>query len=321
MSKNTKIRLIVAALLILAGCIIFGGVMKVLNWDFTKLSTVKYETNEHTVGEEFKNIIIRAKTADVEFVPSESGEASVVCYEAENQHHDVTVENGTLAIEIRDCRKWYEYIGINFTSPKITVYLPQGKYGTLSAKTSTGRFDIPNEFSFESIDIAGNTGNIVCRASATGLIKIKNSTGGIDLENISAGRLEIKLSTGKVSLTDIRCENDISVEVSTGKAELAAITCKNVISDGDTGSILLKNVIADEKLSVERSTGNVKFDRCDAAEIYIETDTGDVSGSLLTSKVFITETDTGRVDVPKSVEGGRCEISTDTGDINIEISS
>ena len=40
---------------------------------------------------------------------------------------------------------------------------------------------------------------------------------------------------------------------------------------------------------------------------------------VLSAKVFITETDTGKVEVPKSVTGGRCEIETDTGDIQITV--
>jgi DUF4097 and DUF4098 domain-containing protein YvlB len=63
----------------------------------------------------------------------------------------------------------------------------------------------------------------------------------------------------------------------------------------------------------------VKFERCDASELYIELDTGDVTGSLLSDKVFIAQSDTGRVNVPKSVTGGRCEITTDTGDIKITV--
>ena len=46
MSKITKIWLIIAASFVLIGCIIFGGVMTMLKWDFTKLSTDKYETND-----------------------------------------------------------------------------------------------------------------------------------------------------------------------------------------------------------------------------------------------------------------------------------
>ena len=50
-----------------------------------------------------------------------------------------------------------------------------------------------------------------------------------------------------------------------------------------------------------------------------DTDTGDVKGSLLSEKIFIPTTDTGDVDVPKTVTGGRCEITTDTGDIKITV--
>jgi len=63
----------------------------------------------------------------------------------------------------------------------------------------------------------------------------------------------------------------------------------------------------------------VEFTACDAGEIVIETDTGDVEGTLLSDKIFITETDTGRIDVPKTTTGGRCQITTDTGDIKIKI--
>ena len=80
----------------------------------------------------------------------------------------------------------------------------------------------------------------------------------------------------------------------------------------------MNNVIAAEKFSVERSTGYVKLNGCDAAELYVKTNTGDVIGSLLTDKVFITDTDTGSVDVPKTAVGGKCEIKTDTGNIKIK---
>jgi DUF4097 and DUF4098 domain-containing protein YvlB len=70
-------------------------------------------------------------------------------------------------------------------------------------------------------------------------------------------------------------------------------------------------------LSIERSTGDVKLDSVDAAEIYIDTDTGDVKGTLLSEKIIFATTDTGDVDVPRCTVGGRCEIKTDTGNIEI----
>ena len=82
---------------------------------------------------------------------------------------------------------------------------------------------------------------------------------------------------------------------------------------------MLKNVIANEKFDIERSTGDVKLELCDAAEILIRTDTGSVTGSLMSDKVFIVSADTGRVNVPKTTSGGVCQITTDTGDIRITI--
>ena len=64
MSKITKIWLIIAASLVLVGCIIFGGVMTMLKWDFTKLSTGKYETHNYEIDEKFNNISIVTDTAE-----------------------------------------------------------------------------------------------------------------------------------------------------------------------------------------------------------------------------------------------------------------
>ncbi len=319
MRKRTKIGLIIASSLVLVGCILFGSVMTMLKWDFTKLSTVKYEMNEYEINENYKNISIVTDTADMVFIPSENAKSSVVCHEQNKTKHSVSVQNDTLVIEVVNTKKWYEYIGVDFGAPKITVSIPQGEYGALSVKSCTGDVEIPKEFQFESMDISESTGKVTNYASASGTIKIKTSTGDIRVENVSADTLDLSVSTGEVTVSNVTCAGDVKTRVSTGKTALTDIACKNIISNGNTGDISLKNVIAAEKLSIERSTGDVKFDGCDAAEIVIKTDTGDVKGSLLSEKVFITQTDTGNVDVPKTGAGGRCEIATDTGNIRITI--
>lgn len=319
MCKEIKIWLVVAASLILIGCMILGGVMTMLKWDFTRLSTNKYETNSHEIIENYKSISVVTDTADIVFVASESSECSVTCYEQKNAKHSVTVKDDTLVIEVVDTRKWYEYIGINFGAPKITVCIPQGEYSTLSISSDTGDVTIPKDFQFSNIDISDSTGNVTNYASASGGVKIKTSTGNIRVEGITAGSLDLSVSTGKVTVSDITSGGTVTVKVSTGKANLSDITCKSVLSSGDTGDISLNNVLVTEKLSIERSTGDVSLNGCDAAEIFIETDTGNVIGTLLSEKVFIAKTDTGRIDVPKTTAGGRCEITTDTGNIKISI--
>lgn len=241
MNKKTKIWLIAAASFVVAGCVIFAGVMTVLKWDFTRLSTTAYETNEYEIKEEYKNIYLKTDIADVVIVPSDGETTSVVCFEQTNTKHSVSVDDGTLVIEAHDTRKWYEYIGVNFGKQTVAVHVPRAEYGTVELETSTGNANITN------------------------------------------------------------------------------VECKDFTSVGGTGSITLSGVVAKEKISITRSTGDVIVDASDASEISIKTDTGDVGGSLLTDKMFVVHTDTGRIDVPDSANGGRCEAVTDTGNIKFEI--
>ena len=296
MNKRTKIWLISAASLLLIGAIIFTGAMAILNWDFTKLSTNKYVVNEYKIEDSFKNISIITDTADVLFVPSDT--PKVICCEQANLKHTVTVQDDTLVIEMVDTRKWYEYIGIGFKSTKITVNIPKGEYGALEIKNDTGDVQLSEDFSFEDIDVSESTGTVTCYADAQ-RIKIKTDTGSICVKGITVDTLDLSVSTGRTELTDINC---------------TAVTSK-----GSTGNITLKNVIAKEKFTITRSTGDVKFDSCDASEIFVEVDTGDIKGSLLSEKVFIAKSDTGRVNVPKTTSGGKCELYADTGDIKITV--
>lgn len=322
MRTRTKVWLIIAASLVLIGCILFAGVMTTLKWDFMELATVKYETNAYEISEAFDNISMNTDTADIAFVLSDDGNCRVECYEEANAKHHVTVEDGTLTLELIDERSVYDfigYIGLNFGSPKITVYLPKTECTKLLINGDTSDVEIPNDFMFKDVDISLSTGDVDFCASACEIIKVKTNTGDICIENISAGSLDLSVSTGKVTVSDMSCEGDVNIKVSTGKTELNNIRCKNVISDGDTGKMLLKNVVAEGKFSVKRSTGDITLENCDASEIFIETDTGNVSGTLLSEKVFFVETDTGRINVPKTTSGGRCEISTDTGDIKLDV--
>lgn len=305
----TKIWLIIIALLVACGL----AVSTVLNSD-------QFETNSYMVNAAFTSISIQTDTADISLAVSDDGKCRVVCYESEKVSHCVATEEDVLTVNVVDERKWYERIGIFMQSPKITVYLPVGEYHALTICEDTGDIDIPHEFRFVNIDISTSTGDIKNYASATESVKLKASTGNIHVEDISANALDLSVSTGKVTVTDVACAGDMRIKVTTGKVNAANVACNHILSDGDTGDMILENVIATEKISVERTTGDVKFAFCDAGEIFVKTDTGDVTGSLLTDKVFITETDTGKIHVPKSTTGGRCEISTDTGDIKISIS-
>jgi DUF4097 and DUF4098 domain-containing protein YvlB len=319
MKSSTKILLIVAASLMVIGLVVFLVVMTMAKWDFSKLSTEKYETNAYNIEDAYTNISIISDTADIEILPSEDGKSRVVCYEAEKRKHSVSVDDGTLLIELSDTRKWYEYIGFNFSSPKITVYLPEREYGTLAVKESTGDIKISKDFTFESIDLSLSTGHVSSYASAKKDINVNGSTGDVCIENISAGSLSVTLTTGKVSISDLNVRGELSVNVSTGKTYIKNTECEAFNSNGSTGDVTLEALIARGKISVERTTGDVTFKKSDASEIFVKVSTGDVKGNVLTDKVFVYHTSTGDVCLPESTSGGIFKIETTTGDVMITV--
>lgn len=319
MRKAGKIWLWIAAGLVVVGALLFAGVMFRYNWDFTKLSTAKFETNSYEVKEAFNNIRIDVDTTEIEFVPSDGEECRIDCVELEKVKHSAAVQNGTLVIKVIDTRKWYDHIGIFLGSPKMTVYLPEETYTSLSIDTDTGDICIPGTFTFEKLEIEGDTSDVDCLASVSKDIDISLSTGHIKVENISAGGMVLSTSTGSIQLTAVKSEGNIEIETDTGSVKLTDVTCTDLNVEGDTGTITLENVVAAGKFLLENHTGDVRFENSDASQISVKTSTGDVTGSLSTDKVFITETSTGRISVPKTTTGGTCEIKTSTGDIEITI--
>ena len=319
MSKATKVWLITASVLTALGLIIFAAVMTVCNWDFTKLSTVEYKTEVYNPDGEFNKITIDTDITEIELVPSENKECKVVCFESEKAEHYAAVENGTLVISSTDKRKWYENIGISLKTPKITVYLSQNSYNSLSVECDTGNITVPENFSFKTVKIDGHTSDIGFFASVSDTVQIKVSSGNISVGTLTADSLSLAAGTGDIKVNSVSINNGINIKTSTGTVKLTDISCGSIFSDGNTGDMSFKNVLVSGSLSVESGTGNVGFDNSDADTVCVKTGTGDVTGTLLSEKVFATKTSTGTVRVPKTASGGKCEITTSTGNIIIDI--
>lgn len=279
MKRGHKICLIISAMLIAVGGILFTGAMSALDWEFAALTTSTYERHDYTVAEAFCDVRVVTDTADVRILPAADGVARVELYEEASAKHRVSVEDGILLVEVDDHREWYQHIGIGFDTPRVCVYLPEEALGTLTAETDTGDVWLTHVAATE--------------------ISIRVSTGDVVLADSSCESLLTAGSTGDLSFTDVTVGGHLAIERSTGDVRLSRCDAATV--------------------EIATGTGDVTLNRCDADAIYIETDTGDVTGTLLTEKTFRIETDTGRYDVPYGTVGGLCAIETDTGDIKIEI--
>lgn len=113
--------------------------------------------------------------------------------------------------------------------------------------------------------------------------------------------------------------DNIGVSLSTGDIDMVGnFYFENIDIKGSTGDVNLNNVLAGN-INIVATTGDIELESCDANEIYVKTSTGDVEGRLLSKKVFVCNTSTGDIDIPKTTGGGKCEVTTSTGDIEFKV--
>jgi len=254
------------------------------------------EVKTYVIEESFNNINIDVTTDDINIYLSD--ENKIVCVENKKVSLESKVVSDTLFINRIDNRKFYD-LSINFNSFKIDLYLSYETIQSLNVECSTGNINIQNGFTFTNVDISSSTGSININSNVTDNLFLDNDTGNIKISNCDKiGNIDIYTDTGNISLSNVNA-NKLEIET-------------------DTGDTRLTNTILKEDLNIEGSTGSVYFDGFDAANIYIELSTGDVKGTILSSKFFVAKSNTGKVIVPQTRDGGECIIIVDTGDINIK---
>ena len=113
--------------------------------------------------------------------------------------------------------------------------------------------------------------------------------------------------------------DSLTVGTISGGLHLSRVTCGSLAMETTSGSIDLTDTAVTTPIQAKTTSGDIRFTRADAATLELKTTSGSVSGSLLTPKIFYTDTTSGSVDVPKSTEGGLCEIQTTSGSIRITI--
>ena len=254
-------------------------------------------TNEYVFETIIKDFDIETTACDVLIMPWDDRNTKVVCHEADLLLHDVQVKDGKLVIKRKERTD-----GVSFNNMilRIEIMMPAGSYGNVMAKTSSGSIELSSGFDFVDAILSASSGAIVCDAQVRGQLLCNTSSGGQRLSGTVCKWLQAASSSGSILAQNIRAE----------VAEFSA----------SSGSVTLNDVIAQDELSVETSSGDISFENCDARSVKLRASSGEISGSLLTGKVFRTKASSGSVRVPQDdPSGGRCEVTTSSGDINITV--
>ena len=297
----------------MAGSIIVGvTASKIVN------ANANYNETVHEVTDEFESFDIDLSTEALKFVVAEDGKSTVTVDDAEKIHHTVAVEDGVLKIKRVDEREWFERIfDWNFNKMKVTVSIPSASYSNLEIEASTGAVSVPHGFTFKKLNAKLSTGALEFASDAEE-ISAEASTGAIRLNDLTANKVYAKISTGALQLKNVNVAGDINASASTGATSFENVHAENLTSSSSTGRVSVKDTIIAKHMDIRCSVGDIKIEDSDAATVYLKASTGDIDATFLTSKIVYASTDTGRVNVPHSTEGGKCEIETSTGNIVVK---
>lgn len=281
MSSNTK-KIIILVVIILVLSALLSSVCGISTLGIRLFKSHHSGTAENwTPQGNFSEIEAESSTSDIRILPSENGKASIEWSgRPGSMKLEVKVRNGKLSVEEKHRFPLFRFFSISSGKSVITVYLPQKSYS--------------------GIDVQSDTGDISVRGLSAQKLSMESDTGNIEANHVTvSGSADLQTDVGRLDLTDVTC----------GKLDVRT----------DTGSIGMKNVLISGALTAKSDVGSIRLDRCDAASLDLKTDTGSITGTLLSSKVFITRTDIGNVSVPSTTAGGTCRAETSIGSINLTI--
>lgn len=320
MKRTAKIWLITAGILVVLGPAIVVCAIATGGFDFSHFGSKSYEATYEEITSTFDQIAINTDVSDIEIATADEKQCKVEYAAPEGVEHSAEVQDDTLVVQSTDNRSWMKRIStLSFQGPKITLYLPESVYASMQIDIKTGDVVIPTDFSFDTLTVNGDTSDVKCAASVTDALTLKLTTGDVELNDVNAGQVNITTTTGDIDIDSMTSTGDISVTTNTGDVKLKNCTCKNFDADGDTGDVVLTDTIAEADFDIDTDTGDVVFERCDAAAITVNSTTGDITGTLLSDKVFSADTTGGDIDVPDSTMGGKCDLKTNAGDIQIKV--
>ena len=256
MKKAEKVWIIIGSLLVFVGIVVFVGTLFFADFDLGKLSSKQYTDETYMISESFDKISIDVTVSDINFVLSDTDECKVVCREEENLRHSVSVNDGVLVIKTVDTQKWYDHIGIVLGSVKVTVYLPEAEYSSLSVKTDTG--------------------DVVCNVAVSESVKISTDTGDVKISDISCETIIAESDTGDISIKNSLAAEELNIETDTGDVLIEKSDAAKIFIETDTGDV--KGTLLTEKIfTTKTSTGDVSVPKSSrGGSCEIKTDTGDI---------------------------------------------
>lgn len=322
-----------------------GSVEEILSRCVQGLTVAKQEPPKSGIS----RVEIREREFDVEILPTT--EQTYRVETSDDRYHDVTLENGVLRI-VRN-KLPQERRLFSFVSGNLTLYLPEGPIDTLDVTTASGDVELKRDFG--SVRITGASSDVTLTGSFPGGAAVQTASGDVTLEGVFGGPVNIQTASGSQQLRgrfvsgrlksasgditadeasftgelrleaasgDVEANNllagNLEIRTASGSLDLERVCAEGLTLETRSGDMQLKQVLSKGDFLCKSTSGDVTMDGCDGARMAFSTVSGDISGSLLHSKRFTFHSVSGHISCPGGEAQGTCEISTVSGDAELE---
>ena len=307
MHKGTKIAIIIAAVLLVVGCVMAGIGYTVIGGNIT----VDYEQKdkyEKRFSDEVNKIEVELRSERVELYVISGDEYVVEYYDNARKYLDVELDGDILRVARNNVRvKWYENIHIGFEEPIVDV-----------------RIGVPTEFYGEVELNAGSGGISVEGLTLEKPLQVSVGSGGIGINNVYCSELTASTGSGGMKIDGVTVIKDASITAGSGGIRIEELRCgEKFKAEAGSGAIRLEDCSADT-VRLKTASGSINFeDFSYDSSAYISAGSGGVRGELTGRErdySIRSDTDSGSCNLPERTDNGKkiLDVSTGSGSIKIE---
>lgn len=311
MKKSTKIALLAAAALLIAGIVLCAVALKSVDFELARLSTSSIvnktpQTASYDAAD-ITEIQIELAVDDLYVVQSDDDQIHFRYTDRDNRTYSISNEDGILkaAQDYTSGTRWHQWITFDFGQSDLafTLALPEDFAGSLQLSSDVGDVELE-----DGLHLAGNldctlqTGSFDADGFQASHITVQTEIGSLDLENCMADSLFLSAQTGDVELAESAIANELFCETDIGGIHLQSVTSANV------------------QLSTQ--TGDIRLEHLNAPLIAASTDIGDIKGTIEGAESdysVVVETDIGDSSLKNQTGLTDCKINfvTQTGDVEV----
>lgn len=321
MKKGTKISLIVASILLVAGLVLSFTILAVVDPKALEWNTEEFAMKTEIIDIPFSDIRILTAAADIRLMPATDGICRVEHPESKYTGYDIVTKDGLLSIEYRNTRKWYQFISFDFSAfnQEVRVYLPQSQYDAVMLHTASGDIAVDVGVEYKTAKCSTASGDIAWHAKVTESCDLQTASGDILLHDMNSdGSIHLRTNSGKCTATNLKCDSFV-VKTTSGDAVLANITADRFTAEAVSGEMLL-SACTGQQMILDTTSGDIELTNCDGEDITLTTVSGDIEGTLSSPKLFESHTTSGDISLPRSeAVSSRCSVKTVSGDVEIDI--